>query len=98
MPTYLSLLNFKDQGIENIGNAIMDADRLAESAQHYGCNLLQSYWTMGPYDLVLILEAPDDKSATTFLLHAGSLGVFRTTTLRAYDREEMKPIIGRLGY
>ncbi len=52
---------------------------------------------MGPYDLVGILEAPDDESATAFLLEAASRGNIRSTTLRAYDREEMSNILGRLG-
>jgi uncharacterized protein with GYD domain len=58
---------------------------------------LQTYWTVGPYDVVYILEAPDEESASAFLLDVGSRGVVRTTTLRAYDREEMSRIIERLG-
>jgi uncharacterized protein with GYD domain len=52
---------------------------------------------VGPYDLVGILEAPDDESATAFLLEVGTRGAVRTTTLRAYDREEMSGILQRLG-
>ena len=59
--------------------------------------MVQTYWTVGPYDLVAILEAPDDESATAFLLEVSSAGNIRTTTLRAYDREEMSGILERLG-
>jgi GYD domain-containing protein len=55
------------------------------------------YWTVGPYDLVAIIEAPDEESATAFLLEVGSWGNVRTTTLRAYDREEMSGILQRFG-
>jgi uncharacterized protein with GYD domain len=96
MPTYVGLLNFTDQGIRTIRETIQRADGAAELAQQYGASL-QTYWTAGPYDVVYILEAPDDKSATAFLLDVGSRGVVRTTTLRAYDREEMSGIIERLG-
>ena len=58
---------------------------------------MQVYWTVGSYDLVGILEAPDDESATAFLLEVGTRGAVRTTTLRAYDREEMSGILQRLG-
>jgi uncharacterized protein with GYD domain len=51
---------------------------------------------VGPYDLVGIVEAPDDESATAFLLEAASRGNIRSTTLRAYDREAMSGIIQRL--
>jgi uncharacterized protein with GYD domain len=96
MPTYVSLLNFTDQGIRTVKETIQRGDSAAELAQQHG-GTLQLYWTVGPYDLVAIIEAPDDESATAFLLEAGSLGNIRTTTLRAYDREEMSSILGRLG-
>ena len=96
MPTYVSLLNFTDQGIRNVKESPQRADSAAELAQKYGGSV-QLYWTVGPYDLVAILEAPDDESATAFLLEATSLGNVRSTTLRAYDREEMSGILERLG-
>ncbi|CAA9370903.1 MAG: hypothetical protein AVDCRST_MAG93-8424, partial [uncultured Chloroflexia bacterium] len=75
---------------------IRRVDGAAELAKHYGVSL-QTYWTTGPYDVVYILKALDDESANAFLLDVGSRGVVRTTTLRAYDREEMSGIIERLG-
>ena len=97
MPTYVSLLNFTDQGIRTVGETLERAQRSAELAQKkYGASL-QTYWTVGPYDVVYILEAPDDESASAFLLDVGSRGVVRTTTLRAYNREEMRGIIESLG-
>ena len=97
MPTYVALLNFTDQGIRTVKETIQRADTAADIAQQQGGNLQQLYWTVGPYDLVGILEAPDDESATAFLLEAASRGNIRSTTLRAYDREEMSGIIQRLG-
>ena len=97
MPTYISLLNFTDQGIRTVKQTIQRGDTAAELAQQQGGSLQQLYWTVGPYDLVGILEAPDDESATAFLLEAASRGNIRSTTLRAYDREEMSGILQRLG-
>ena len=97
MPTYIALLNFTDEGIRTIRDTIQRANGAAELAQkQYGASL-QTYWTAGPYDVVYILEAPDEESATAFLLDVGSRGVVRTTTLRAYDREQMSGIIKKLG-
>src|SRR5262245_21408061 len=48
----------------------------------FGGNLKQIYWTMGAYDIVSGLEAPDDESATAFALAVSSLGNLRTSTLR----------------
>ncbi len=97
MPTYVSLLNWTEQGIRNVKDTLERADRAAEVAEKHGARFQQLYWTVGPYDLVGIIEAPDDEAATAFLLEVGSAGNVRTTTLRAYDREEMRGIIERLG-
>ena len=96
MPTYIALHNFTDEGIRTIKETIQRADGAAELAKQYGASL-QTYWTVGPYDVVYILEAPDDESAAAFLLDVGSRGVVRTTTLRAYDRQEMSSIVEKLG-
>ena len=56
----------------------------------------QVYWTVGPFDVVLIIEAPDEQSATAFILEAYSLGNIRSTMLRAFDHKEMRDIIQRL--
>ena len=97
MPTYVSLINFTDQGIRNVKDTLDRAQRAAEAAENYGARFEQIYWTVGPYDIVAIIDAPDDESATAFLLETGSAGNIRTTTLRAYDRDEMRGIIERLG-
>ncbi len=97
MPTYVTLINWTNQGIRTVRETLDRADRAAELAQKHGASLERLYWTVGPYDLVGILEAPDEESATAFALEAGSGGAVRTTTLRAYDREEMSGIIERLG-
>jgi uncharacterized protein with GYD domain len=97
MPTYITLVNWTEQGIGNVKETLPRADKSAELAQKHGCTLSQLYWTVGPYDLVSIVEAPDDESATAYLLEVGMGGDVRTTTLRAYDSEQMSGIIQRLG-
>jgi uncharacterized protein with GYD domain len=91
MPNYVVLMNWTDQGIKTVRDTVQRRERADAQAER------QVYWTVGPYDLVVILEAPDDESATALLLELSSAGNLRTTTLRAYDREEMTGIIQRLG-
>jgi len=62
MPTYVSLLNFTDQGIRTVKDTLEWMERAAGVAQKHGARLVQNYWTVGPYDAVLVLEAPDDES------------------------------------
>ena len=97
MPTYVSLINWTGEGIRNVKETVDRAARADELAQKHGGRFERLYWTVGPYDIVAILEAPDDESATAFLLELGSLGNVRTTTLRAYDRDQMSGILQRLG-
>jgi uncharacterized protein with GYD domain len=97
MPTYISLINWTDQGIRTIRETLDRATKFDELAQKHGASLEQVYWTVGPYDIVAIIEAPDDESATALLLEGSSLGNIRTTTRRAYDRDQMSEILQRLG-
>lgn len=98
MPTYIVLFNWTERGIRNVRETVDRVDRASELAeQKYGLRLRQHYWTVGPYDIVAFCEAPDDESVSAFLLELGSTGNVRSTTLRAYDREEMSGIIERIG-
>src|SRR5918997_2167073 len=89
MPTYVSLLNWTDQGIRNVRDTVQRYERSQQLQDKHGVRLQQIYWTVGPYDLVAIAEAPDEESITAFFLELASAGNLRTTTLRAYDRDEM---------
>jgi len=97
MATYVALFNWTDQGIRNVTETVNRYDKSTELAERHGVSFEQVYWTVGPYDIVAVFEAPDDESASAFLLELSSAGNLRTTTLRAYDREEMSGILERLG-
>jgi uncharacterized protein with GYD domain len=97
MPTYVVLVSFTDQGIRNVKQTIERTDHGGELAEKHGLKLKQAYWTVGAYDMVTVFEAPDDEAISAHLLEIGSLGNIRTTTLRAYGREEMSGILQRLG-
>ena len=97
MPTYVSLLNWTDQGIRNVRDTVQRYERSQELQDKHGVTLEHIYWTVGPHDLVAIAEASDEESITAFFLELASAGNLRTTTLRAYDRGEMSGILQRLG-
>ena len=96
MPTYVALMNWTDQGVRTVGDTVHRREQADAVADKHGAKIEQVYWTVGPYDLVSILQAPDE-SATAMLLELGLGGNLRTTTLRAYDRDEMSGILQRLG-
>jgi uncharacterized protein with GYD domain len=97
MPTYIVLSNFTDQGIRNVKDTTKRAEAVKAAAKKFGASMNQIYWTLGQYDLVAIVEAPDDESATAFALAIGAAGNIRGQTLRAFSKDEMDGILGRMG-
>jgi uncharacterized protein with GYD domain len=95
MATYISLINWTDKGIGQFKSTIERAEAAKQLAAKLGGSLKDIYWTVGPYDLVAISEAPDDESATAFSLVLGSLGNVRTTTMRAFSAEDMRRIVAK---
>ncbi|MGP3928202.1 MULTISPECIES: GYD domain-containing protein [unclassified Streptomyces] len=95
MATYITLLNWTEQGIRAYQDTTKRADAFASALQNLGAELVSLYWTIGPYDLVAVVEAPDEETATAALLQLGAVGNVRTTTLRAFGREEIGRIIGK---
>lgn len=57
------------------------------------CRVHQLLWTMGPYDLVSVVEAPDDASVSRLMLSLGMQGNVRTLSMRAFQRGEMEEIL-----
>ena len=96
MPTYISLGNFTDQGIRTIKDVRTRAERSEQLARDVGGSLT-AYPTMGPYDVVFVLEAPDDQAAARFFLAVGATGNLRTTTMKAIPREEFFEAASSLG-
>ena len=74
---------------------VESASEMAQSK--HGVNLERIYWTVGAHDLVAVLDAPDVESVSAFLLDVAAAGNVRSTTMRAFDRDEMAAILGRTG-
>ena len=96
MATYIALLNFTEQGIREIKGSTKRAENFTKSAKKAGVTVRDIFWTVGGFDGVLILDAPDDASAASVLIGLGSAGNVRTQTLRAYNRQEMESILGKV--
>lgn len=96
MTTYISLISFTDQGIRNVKQSPERAQAFRELAEKAGAHVKDIYWTLGSYDIVTILDVPNDETAMALLLTTGSLGNIRTQTLKGFSADEMKPILGKL--
>jgi uncharacterized protein with GYD domain len=96
MPSYVCLIQFKDQGIRNIKDTVKRSDAAIAEAEKMGIKIVEEYWTMGAYDAVVIFEAPDDETMSAFILKVGSLGNVQGQTLRAFRRSEMEGILAKI--
>ena len=96
MASYVCLIRFKDQGIRNIQDTVKRGDAAIAQAKKLGMKIVEEYWTMGAYDGVVIIEAPDDETMSAFILKVGSLGNVKAQTLRAFRRNEMEGILAKI--
>jgi uncharacterized protein with GYD domain len=96
MPTYIVLGQFTDQGIRNVKDTTKRAEALKDLGKKAGATIKEVYWTIGQYDVVTVVDAPDDATLTSLMLKVGALGNVRTQSLRAFTAEEMGRIIGKL--
>ena len=93
MPTYISLMNYTDQGLRTIKKSTSSVDAARQTAEELGGSIDQFYLTLGNYDIVAIADFPDDATAATFVLRVGALGNIKATTLKAFQEDAFRMII-----
>jgi uncharacterized protein with GYD domain len=96
MALYIVLASFTEQGIRNIKDSPKRAEAFKDMAKKCGATVKDTFWTLGQYDIVAIIEAPDDISITALGLSAGALGNVRTQTLRAFTAADIQSILGKV--
>lgn len=96
MVTYVMLLNWTDQGIKNVKDSPKRLDAVKKLAKDLGGEVKSFYMTLGTYDLVLILDMPNNDKQAAFALKLGSSGNARSTTLKAFPEEDYRRILGTL--
>lgn len=96
MPHYVILFNFTDQGIRNVKDTIKRAEAFKNAVEKAGGKFVSEYYTLGKYDIVTTVEAPNDEAIASLLLATASLGNVRSETLRAFPVSEAGKIIEKL--
>lgn len=96
MPSFIALLTWTDQGARAAKDTVKRYDNAVGVAQKMGVSIRNTWWTMGAYDAVVVLEAPDEATASRFAISISSQGNVRTLTMRAYTKEEMTKIVSGL--
>ena len=99
MPHYIILFNFTTQGLRNIKDLKKRAEAFKSAVEKAGGKFVSDsflYLTLGKYDTVAIIEAPNDEAIMPAILSTGSLGNVRVETLKAFTLDEAAKIIERL--
>ncbi|HKP51631.1 MAG TPA: GYD domain-containing protein [Chloroflexia bacterium] len=96
MATYVSLIQWTEQGVKNVKDTVKRVKQGQEAAEKMGGRFLSVHYTQGKYDIVITTEWPDDETANAFLLSIAATGNIRSQTMRAYSPEEMEGIISKM--
>ncbi|MFL6331013.1 MAG: GYD domain-containing protein [Nitrososphaeraceae archaeon] len=89
-------MNWTDQGIKNVKDTVKRAKSFEGAIEKAGGKSLGLYYTIGRYDFVAIVEAPNDEAIASVLYITGSLGNVHTETLKAFSTDEAANIIEKL--
>jgi uncharacterized protein with GYD domain len=96
MPTFITLGKYTQKGIENIKEGPFRLDEAKKAFKAVGAEIKEFYLVNGEYDMVVIVEAPDDEIVAKLALIIGSKGTSRSVTLRAFREDEYRKIISEL--
>ena len=96
MPTFITLGNFTDQGIKAVKDTTKRAEAFKAAAKQAGVTVKEILWTQGQYDLITIIDAPDEATASAIILSVGKLGNIKGTTLRGFTASEMNAILAKV--
>lgn len=92
MPTFITLLRYTQQGIANIKDSPKRLDAGREAFKKTGVEIKDTYLLMGRYDLLCVIEGPDDESVARALLSLGAQGNVQTETMKAWNEDEFRKI------
>ncbi len=96
MAEYILLMNWTEQGVRKVKDSPKRLDAARKVAKTCGVKFGDFYMTIGKYDMLAHLTAPDDAAVARFVLKAASAGNVRTTTLKAFTESEYRKIIGSI--
>ena len=96
MPTYITLVNYTQKGIENVKESPQRLEAAKKAFKGMGAELKEFYLVMGRFDIILVSEAPDDETVAKIALTLGALGNVRTESFRAFKEDEYREIVSSL--
>ena len=83
MATYIMLSSITPRGAKTIKSKPGRIKEVNKEVEKMGGKILSQYATLGPYDFVTVLEAPDNETVAKISLEIGARGSVSILTLTA---------------
>lgn len=93
MNTYIALVTFTAQGLQNVHDSPHRAAAFRTAAKKVGVKIREIYWTLGAFDGVIVFDAQNDEAATATMLALSGLGNVHTQTLRTFNAAQFAAIL-----
>ena len=83
MPTYIMLSTLTPEGVQTVKNNPQRIKEVNTEVEQLGATVRAQWATLGQFDFVSIVEAPDEKTISRVSLELGSRGTGKYETLSA---------------
>ncbi len=93
MPSYVILMSATDQGMKSMNRLAESANAVKAALEQRGMRYHGIYFTQGVYDVVIVVDSPNDELLMGALIENAMRGNVRTTTMRAFTPDEMQQIV-----
>ena len=93
MPTYLMLTNLTAEGLRTLKNNPGRSAEVNKEVEQMGGKVVAQYATLGDYDFVTVIEAPDEKTMAKISVELGSRGTMTSRTLTAMSAADLSDAI-----
>jgi uncharacterized protein with GYD domain len=88
LPQFILLTNLTSDGVKTIKNNPARIREVNSEMEQIGLKVLHQWATLGEYDFISVIEAPDAATMAKASVELGSRGTTTNKTLTAFDSEE----------
>ena len=96
MAGYILLTKFTPKGIAEVKGSPERVKRIKDAAKQMGGKVVGCWWTLGEYDMVMVVDATNDQTLATAVLSTLKEGYVTTTTMRAFSEDEFAQVVSKL--
>jgi len=96
MAKHIALMRWTDQGVKNVKQSPQRAEAARQLFQQVGAQVTDLYWTAGNYNLVMVVDAPDEQTFAAAMLALVDDGNVRAELLSAYTQEEFEQVLAKI--